>query len=166
MSAYVQPIPHINALVRLALEGPTGVPVNPSTSWRPPYFAGGRLDHTRADELGTALLRENVRSVNYRYEKRGGKLPTYEYNGGRRLTVPEAIMAIRGYEYQACERPDFDKSEVHAFLHRLLASVAARVPGVEEADTWSITSDAGAADDIGLVYRAGLERARAARAGA
>lgn len=163
MSAYVQPIPHINALVRLALEGPSGVPVNPNTSWHPPYFAGGRLDHTRADELGQALLRENVRSVNYRYSQRSPVGEPYEYHGGRRLTVPEAIMAIRGYEYQACERPDFDRSEVHAFLHRLLSSVATRVVGVQEADTWSIVSDG--ADDIGLVYRAGLERARAARAG-
>ncbi len=165
MSAYVVETAHINALVRLALEGPTGVPVNPSTSWHPPYFINGRLDHTRADELGTELLRENVRSVNYHYEKRS-KAPTYEYHGGRRLTVPEAIMAIRGFEYQACERPDFEKSEVHAFLHRLLLSVAARVHGVEDADTWSITSDAGAADDIGLQYRAGLARARAARVSA
>lgn len=141
MSAYVVNTAHINALVRLALEGPTGVPIDPGHTWHTVWFDGGRLHYDRADELGQALLRENIRSVNYRYDERR-KVPAYSYPGGRTLTVPEAIEAIAGYHYQACEHPGWERSEVCRFLFRLLSAVAARVPGVETAGTWSISSDA------------------------
>ena len=141
MSAYVVHKAHINALVRLALEGPIGVPVSPGNTWHTIYFGNDRLSPERADELGQALLRENVRSVNYRYSERR-KVPTYEYSGGRQLTVPEAIQAIAGFHYQACEHPSWERSEVYRFLFRLLDQVSSRVPGVDEATTWEVTSDA------------------------
>jgi hypothetical protein len=141
VSAYVVATPHINALVRLALEGPIGVPVDPGNTWHSIYFGDGRLTPDRADELGQALLRENLRSVNYRYSEHRRR-PAYKYNGGRQLTVPEAILAISGYHYQACEHPGWERSEVYRFLFRLLDAVASRVPGVSEATTWEVTSDA------------------------
>ena len=161
MSAYVEGRAHIDALVTLALEGPTGVPVSPMTSWHPPYFGDGRLTRERASELGRALIAENIKSVADRYpDDEPDDLPglpidkgelaafrSYDYGDHplmrdkrRRLTVPEAIIAISGYTYQTCEHDGWETSEVHAFMFRLLQLVASRVPGVAEADTWEVTS--------------------------
>ena len=150
MSAYVVAREHIDLMVRLILEGPAGVPVNPGTAW---YFRSYVMG--TADELGAALVRECVASVAYRYrqdplealdpeaEALPGPLDRYyqsPYTYRRpvhRLTVPEALKALDGYEYQSCEHPGWEASAVRALCGQLRHAVAQHVPGYDPAPwTW------------------------------
>jgi hypothetical protein len=76
-------------------------------------------------EVGRILLAENARSVGYRYrEAQDPAALTYVYRATKREYTPsQALMAIRGYEYQACETPDWDRSEAHAFCRALFRGV-------------------------------------------
>ena len=145
MSAYVVNRLHVDLLVRLILDGPAGVPVDPSAAWYLRTHVMGT-----ADELGAALIREDVESVAYRYGEapEAGTLPgpvdryylrPYRYERPpHRLTVPEALKAINGYEYQSCEHPGWRTSAVRALCDELRARLIARVPGYDAAPwTWS-----------------------------
>lgn len=78
---------------------------------RAEFLNGSRPDRAGMDRLGQILMEENYRSVNARY---GESEPCPEY----RWTPPESdewsceevLSATRGYEYQSCEAPDWDKS--------------------------------------------------------
>jgi hypothetical protein len=58
-------------------------------------------------EIGQMLLTENARSVAYRYrEAQDPAALTYVYRPTKRRYAPsQALRALRGYEYQACETP-------------------------------------------------------------
>ncbi len=87
MSAFIVSRHHIDALVAVALFGPTGVPISPHTAWHPvswfdtepPPGAGMTWcqEHRHTAELqdahriGEMLVLENVRSVNHRYPDTG-----------------------------------------------------------------------------------------------
>lgn len=70
--------------------------------------------------IGRMLLAENARSVGYRYrEVQNPAALTYLYRATKREYTPsQALMAIRGYEYQACETADWDRSEAYSFCRR------------------------------------------------
>lgn len=131
MSAYVVAKPHIDALVTLAFDGPVGAVSGPDSAWYPV------IDLTKTD-LGQTLWTENVNSVNYRYSI--SEPPAdYVYQPGRRLTVGEALLALDGYEYQACEHPEWRGSAAYTFIERLRHALIRYVPGYGTADTWSIS---------------------------
>src|SRR5215207_2079319 len=76
MSAYVVNRGHIDALVRVALEGPADRgPKYPGDGWTFHYFYTGDerydVDRVSADDIGRMLWTENVRSVAARYPKDG-----------------------------------------------------------------------------------------------
>ena len=84
----------VNALVKAGLSG----------------NVTGSLRQEVADEIGRRLWRENVRSVNYRYNERK-RTPEYVAELTDAELRPEDVLAaIHCYQYQACERPDWDKS--------------------------------------------------------
>lgn len=126
------------------------------------------LTHETADRVGAMLIAENVRSVQHRYPDAGmdsipgpvdngyatdALLGQYRYRahaaagspgawgsmvGPRRLTAVEALKAIDGYEYQACEHDGWEASEAKAFCEALRRALIGALPGYDAADTWGI----------------------------
>jgi hypothetical protein len=100
------------------------------------------------DAIGQLFLDECVRSVTYRYRDSGldglpGPVGAYYWNPYQyrrpphRLTVPEALKALDGWEYQACECPDFRASAAFALCDELRGSCIHYVPGYDPAPwTW------------------------------
>lgn len=107
-------------------------------------------DAMTPDQLGLMLITENLASINYRYPDTLGNfevLPgpigvdwaAYTYNNPRyRLTAVEALKALDGYEYQACEHPSWRTSEAFRFCQSLRSAVIGCIPGYDTAPwTWS-----------------------------
>lgn len=151
MSAFMQDKAHIDALVALAVRGPSGVEVNPGTAWYGPYFDGKRADHAEADAIGTMLVRENLASIHYRYPdtidaREGTPGPNRRYwetdyvwpFGTPRLTAIQGLAALDGYEYQACEHPGWLTSDAHSFCDGLRRLLIGNLPGYRDANTWAI----------------------------
>lgn len=127
--------------------------------------------------VGRMLWRENVRSVQYRYEDtiETGILPgpadfseldtmTYTAPGGigPALDPVKVLVALRSYEYQSCEHPGWETSEAHAFCGALrfvlIEAIVAAHPGAREC--WSITSVRDCADTRSADARARMGGAR------
>ena len=106
MSAYVVDNETIHALVKGALE----------------YGYEGEKS---ADELGQWLLEQNYASVNYRYNEHE-QARKYVYED---VEIDEGIVygCIENYEYQTCELPDYDTSEVWWFLYGLRKALLKRL---------------------------------------
>jgi hypothetical protein len=149
MSAFLQDKAHIDALVEASLRNYCGSSLN--------YYWQGewkRVTSENADEIGLMLWGENYASVNYRYpDCEGHDLPGkvgndwqsmlfYRYQPVRRsYSAVQILQAIRGYEYQSCEHPGWETSEAKAFCDALTHSMISRLPGYEDANTWSIPDD-------------------------
>lgn len=138
MSAYMVSKAHIDALVLLAIEGPTGV--RPG-SWYAPYFGNPSSKVTRetAHEVGQLLVNTNVDSLDARYPGRHNSLRyPYVFNpNAKRLVVVEAFKAIKGYEYQACEHEAWISSEAYHLMHALYSRLAHYLPGYDDAP-WTL----------------------------
>lgn len=104
------------------------------------------------DQIGRELWRENVRSVNYRYSERG-RTPAYQYRAPGELPHYLAILKqVECYQYQTCERPDWERSTAHRWtqaLRELLEKQAeaefpgasyfpGRAPAQYEAAPWGV----------------------------
>lgn len=168
MSAYIVSKAHIDALVRLAVEGPAGYHGGPGHSWSGYYYHDGQSKdcrHEDAERIGAMLTAENVRSVSHRYNGEGldtlpgpidngwvtdALLGKYAYpaygtgpvrisRGPRHLTAIEGLKALDGYEYQSCEHPGWSSSEAKSLCDSLRSRLIDRLPGYSEADTWSIS---------------------------
>jgi hypothetical protein len=160
MSAYVVGKEHIDALVRLASEGPAGYHGGPGGAWGGYYYVadadapiGARAVNVKEDRnrVGQMLVSENVESVWHRYpdDKSIDSLPgpvdksdlmAYVYERGRHLTAIEGLVALSGYEYQSCEHPGWRSSEAYTFVDWLRGALIHRLPGYAEADTWEVTT--------------------------
>jgi hypothetical protein len=94
-------------------------------------------------EIGRMLLAENARSVGYRYrEVQDPAALTYVYRPtNREYTPSQALTAIRGFEYQACEAPEWDQSEAHAFCRALFRRVVDVAIPQKDSDGpfWTVT---------------------------
>lgn len=125
------------ALATTELSHPEGVaiPAEP-LDW---YWAHKQeLTRATADRVGAMLLAENQRSVNHRYAEDDIEYP-YIFQEVRGPFDPvEVIKALHGYRYQACEHPDFWKSEAAQFVDALLEYAIDALPGYDQADTWSV----------------------------
>ena len=130
MSAYVVDPAHIDVLVDAAYQF-QGSPQN-RLQWS---YRHDLRDLTRS-ELGRMLLDENVRSVNYRY--REAENPSvYLYRPTNRIfKASQVLMAIRGYEYQACEATEWQESEAFAFCEALRKSVIRMTILESDDDQW------------------------------
>ncbi len=158
MSAYIVDEGHIDALVTAAMEltdpgwqmrwielappEPTDYErgqVSGSTAVASFEARVRRMVPENASHVGRMLLFENMRSVAHRYDE-ALELPDYDYQRlARRLTPVEVLLAISGYEYQACEHPGWEGSEAHAFCAALTKEAIRKLPGCGEADTWEVT---------------------------
>jgi len=75
------------------------------------------LDDYDRDDFGQMLWDWNYWSINYRY---GGKheAPTFTSSKPEQIpTLPEMFAIVSCYDYQACERPDYEKSDARAFVY-------------------------------------------------
>lgn len=161
MSAFEVSDTHIDALVSAALRADSYGPMSwyhdakdeiPRT--QPGEMLPGHEDYLSAlkrtqrevtrDNAGTwgaALLAENRRSVNHRYNEDEFEAP-YEFSEIRGHLDPVAILkAISCYEYQSCEHPGWEASEAHSFCEALRGRMIKWLPGYSEA-AWEITSPA------------------------
>lgn len=74
------------------------------------------------DELGQALLDENVRSVNNLYQE-DHQAPTFTYGDGYPVTPSQAAWHLLCIDYQSCETDDWPQTRAHALLYRLLQNI-------------------------------------------
>ncbi len=141
MSAFIVSKVHIDAMVRLAIVY--------SPSYAIPYGDIGEV-RLHPDEVGRAILAENVASVTHRYpDDKPEELPgpngaywlgEYLYSplGGRTPTPIEGLKLINCYEYQSCEHPEWESSKAKEFCDRLRHQLISLLPGYDEAPwDWS-----------------------------
>ena len=99
---------------------------------------------------GQLLVDTCVASVSYRYSESTDSLPgpvaryylePYTYAvPSHRLDVPEALKALAGYEYRACEHPGWPTSPAKALCDEMRGRLIARVPGYDAAPwTWDLS---------------------------
>lgn len=145
MSAFIVGKPHLDHLIRVALDGPAGHHPNWHTYW----YDGDQVQSVRdnPDAAGQILWAENVRSVNARYQE-DTEIEPYTYQRpGRRLSAVEALKALDCYEYQSCEHPGWPSSSAHALCQALRKRLIATLPGYDAA-AWEITDERPASDHL------------------
>ena len=124
MSAFLVTNKHINVIL---------------TAYNDGLYPGEKLSADELTELGYTLLRENQRSVNYRYGARN-RVGRYRYQP---VYLPEhnaalaAVKLLHSLRYQSCERPDYEKSAAYKLYIKLLNSITMDLPDYETAP-WSV----------------------------
>ena len=80
------------------------------------------LPQEQLQAMANELKRENIRSVNWRYNERS-RLPKYGVRFNESLdgnfTTAMVINMANCIEYQSCERPDYEKSKAFALLNQI-----------------------------------------------
>ncbi len=156
MSAYVVDREHIRFLVSAALDrgiiqhyaGSSGLTWHHGEDRH--ALPGGDWD--RAGEVGQMLWDENIKGVLCRYPRDtkatmpGPVGESFIYAHQRRswprqITSVQVLKACDGYEYQACEDPDWERSEAFAFLNALRRAAWHALPGYDEAQ-WEVSERA------------------------
>jgi len=152
VSSYIVGSEHIDALVRLALEGPEGTsPARWETSrpsWQRGPFPGGRTTEAtplQANAIGQMLLDANAAGAETQYPSRLRSRPRlrYQYPGAAaspNLTAVEALKAIQAFAYQSSDHPGWSRSEAARFCEALRDSLITCLPGWEDAP-WALTSE-------------------------
>jgi hypothetical protein len=69
--------------------------------------------HAKLVEWANTLKRENVRSVNYRYNERTRFQPIAFTPEASTASVWQVIQWLKCIDYQSCERQDYEKSEAY-----------------------------------------------------
>lgn len=123
---------------------------------------GLRLQCVTSNDLGALLLRENARSVGYRYDNLSADdLPgpcdqsrvwRYRFRPvDASLLRPDwVLMQCRCVEYQSCEAPDWQQTPAHAVLEAIRADaidvITEGAPwGIEDADLARLEAETRAA---------------------
>jgi len=131
MSAWIVFPVHTSYLVASALElAPDGYLT----------FGHGRLlTPNTKDEVGQLLMDENVRSVQYRYDRDSfdelpgpvDKTGIREYRHNNLDLDLDPIMLLKQldcYEYQSCECPDWEETDAYAFFQVVRALAEPQLP--------------------------------------
>jgi len=171
MSCYMVNREHIDALVELAINGPSGIAVSPDNAWARTlsYHTGlteergwlperHEVTEENADVVGQMLAHQNAESVRARYrplhEDGQLQLPEWADEGytftGTRFTpyrtptALEGLKLIQCYEYQACETgPLWYRSQAKAFCGALLHRLIQKLDGYRDAPRDWTRADAG-----------------------
>lgn len=95
-------------------------------------------DPGAADLFLTVLYRQNVRSVDARYQE-GNEVESLRYRptGRPAVSAVQMIKACNCYDYQACETDDYYETLAYAISDAIRAAAGRLVPGYEEA-SWVI----------------------------
>lgn len=117
MSAYVLDHGKLNCIVQFVSD-------NPNCLLNTPYF------YYSLKKIGNALLRENKRSVEYRYShnpeivRETKRIPTYSPQlTPYKLHVSSVIPILEEWDYNACECPDYESTDA-AKMWRAIARYA------------------------------------------
>ena len=116
---------------------------------------GGHRAPERVEEYDAIiqmLHRENVASVNHRYNEREEyQAPTYVAAAKARYLkdyftlvpvgklsqrIAQVFKSIDCYEYQSCEHDGWEKSQAHAFCQDLRRAWGRKIPGYENDAEW------------------------------
>lgn len=133
MSAFLVSNTHINTLLTFAMK--KRVPLPPID------------DANEATRYGRELLRENLRSLAYRYGERHGFiqgtvddfLAAYHFRSDYRaftMRPGAAVSVIKGthcYDYQACETPDYFETWAAAVMRNIRDDASHYLPGYDSA---------------------------------
>lgn len=155
MSAFMHDNAHVDAIIHGAM-----------TYGRTQGIYFGNPTHALTDnptEAGRVLLRENAESMAYRYnmkdldnEADGGtraieylgyveQAEGYEYDASKphkTYSAGEVLMALHSFEYQACERPEFEQSDAHALIRGIERALIRSWREYSSAETWAICDGA------------------------
>lgn len=145
MSAFLVTDAHINVLITFARHHRM---VLPHPDAPETVSLEIRTDET-ATEFGKALLRENLRSLTYRYGDKHGftdapggdeaYLLRYRFKADHRAFMgktggPLAIIkATHCFDYQACETPDYPKTWAAEFMRLIRDAACHHLPGYDDA---------------------------------
>ena len=139
MSADTVDHEHIHVLLWAAAKP---VPPNGPMHWfydNPTRCGQIHPDGSNRDEIGQMLLDENAASVEHLYRRdQSAARYTYRRPQHTEWTVAELLNAIRGYQYQSCEHPRWDRSQAKAFCDALQQRLIATLPGYTDGP-WLIT---------------------------
>ncbi len=125
MSAYVVSNNHINAIVRFMEAN------KPSLFDRAGrYIIGGIAIPQYGTAIGQLLLKENVRSVNYRYSVKDRAAKFVYDTAPPPVSGIEALKLINGLDYQSCERDDWHKSKACLILTTLKIAILEDLAGL------------------------------------
>ena len=139
MSCYVMSKPEIDAMVRLGNDN--------RVYWY--GKAGAQTASDNPDTIGEMLVTENVKSVMHRYNSPIHDLPgpnvpywldDYTFHDdpwAPHMTPIQGIKLAHCYQYQACEHPEWEKSDAKVFSDALIHHLIRMVDGYEEA-TWGL----------------------------
>jgi hypothetical protein len=164
MSAFMQSTTHIDALLTAGLRlARHGSPLTwlareltddekrgthePGQPWGPSAIDVHRslrreLTTDTAGRVGAMLLAQNRYSVDFRYAEEEIEEP-YLFTELPGNPSPLLVLhAIAGYEYQACETPDWPQTEAYAFCAALRLLCINRLPGYDDLNAWSIDDPA------------------------
>lgn len=98
-------------------------------------YSSSKLTFEQAAE---ELYKENVRSLNYRYDDDdfADLNPPHAY---MRTVFDPAVLAkqVNCYEYQACEHPAWEESKAHEMCQDIKEHLLRNLPGYEDAP-WGI----------------------------
>lgn len=146
MSAFMVGKIHIDLLVDCAFKGPRDHRGPQGYPLYRPYWKGRLLTDISENDLGDAFIKENLSSIHYRYPDTFAKLENtpgpinnywlqpYELTRPKHaLTVVEAFKALNCYEYQACEHPEWEESDIAQFCKAFQGSLIKCLPGYHEA---------------------------------
>jgi len=147
MSAYVVTENHIIYVVTSALSRRINRGSYGRFSWVrsvEKYVTHHVLDHfdpVAVAEFATELWRENVKSVNYRYQNDPDELEHYTIDPKKLDNMLHAweydpvqvLKSIDCLEYQSCEHPEWETSVSHSFLNRLRREAIAALVGYSDA---------------------------------
>jgi hypothetical protein len=128
MSAFILPDYHIDALVSWAA-GRREV----SYYWDNQRWEINAVEARRVAEM---LHDQNVASVNYRYGEMGGAAYVHQWVQTAHLKSADVLKACSSYDYQACETPDYEKSEAARAVNAIRAAAIRAVPGYEDSEAW------------------------------
>jgi hypothetical protein len=145
MSAYMVSKEHIDILVMTAIYGPAEA--SDRNRWYPAHGYSIAVSPQTADELGAALIAENLASIHARYpdtitnpQNTPGPAVRYWESAykfpkvghiGKPLPALDAIGAVRSYTYQSCEHHGWETSDVKRFCASLIDNLISYVPGYD-----------------------------------
>ena len=140
MSAFLVGKPHIDHLVRVAIDGPAGRHPN----WRIYWFTDDGVQQAPDDPnlTGRLLWIENHKSIAARYPGNTDcpitEIEAYVYARPRdRLSTVAALKALDCYEYQSCEHPEWPTSAAFSLCYALRKRLISALPGYDDA-AWEI----------------------------
>jgi len=145
MSAFILGSDHIDFLVTAAISLGTGGGYG--LYWQPwdNLDSRTRVGLDNADDFGAMLLAENIASVQYLYNDPTPEASAYRYRPFPNpaygvlptANIAQVLKAIRCYEYQSCEHPDWDQSQAKSICTALRDAYINRLPGYDDAQ-WEV----------------------------